>query len=151
MVCPSPAAPTCAPYSRPVIATACWAQQWPNRIWGSALSGLKTSLENSAVAVAPLSFYSQWGALHMHSRGPQTPLASGQAVLGATVGPVTIHLNCQITMDTISHTPGCLGWAWSRGVSESLGLLLILPGNPASTLDPGTSRDICLPGLLHSL
>lgn len=41
VVCPPPAAPTCAPYSRPVITTACLAQQRPNRILGSALSGLR--------------------------------------------------------------------------------------------------------------
>lgn len=29
------------PHSRPVITTACLAQQWPNRILGSALSGLR--------------------------------------------------------------------------------------------------------------
>lgn len=137
MVCPSPAAPTCAPYSRPVITTACWAQQWPNRIWGSALSGLKTSLENSAVAVAPLSFYSQWGALQLHSRGPHTPLASGcpWGHGGSCHNPSKLpdHRGHHQSHTWVPE----MGLVGGGVVSERLGLLLTLPGNQSS-LHPGS-------------
>lgn len=94
------------------------------------------TLENSAMVVAPLSSHSQWGT-DTHTPGAHKHFLH-LAVLGARVGPATACPNCQITVDTINHTPGSLGWGWSRGMSERLGLYLILTDNPVSILDPGT-------------
>lgn len=76
------------------------------------------TLENSAMVVASLSSHSLWGA-DTHTPGAHKHLLH-LAVLEARVGPATACPNCQITVDTIYHTPGSLGWGWSRGMSEGL-------------------------------